>query len=310
VRRQCAPIKGLVVSSRSAKHRKPKRGTRHSSSARHRKPSPIANALQNHPGKTAAAVTGAVLIAAAAPIATHWAGDVGVGQAAVLSKGHDGELPGTSDTPAPGQHAAASGSPAPSHRSASGSVGGTAAPAHSQAQAAAVYKNPLRDITGLIPERIDQGVDFGGTGPIYALGNAVITNATATNYGWPGGGWITYQLTDGPGKGLMVFVAEYIRPTVSAGQHVTADTVIANMYPGGGGIETGWAMANGFTAESQLAEAGGISGAGPFPTDVGLNFEELLQALGVPAANNRGDSPSGLLPAQYPRDWASVLKSS
>ena len=283
VRRQCAPIEGLLVSSRSAKHRKPKRGTRHSSSARHRKPSPIANALQNHPGKTAAAVTGAVLIAAAAPIATHWAGDVGVGQAAVLSKGHDGELPGASDTPAPD---------------------------HTQAKAAAVYKNPLRDITGLIPERIDQGVDFGGTGPIYALGNAVITNATATNYGWPGGGWITYQLTDGPGKGLMVFVAEDVRPTVSAGDHVTAETVIAKMYDGGAGIETGWAMASGFTAESQLAEAGGISGAGPFPTSVGLNFEELLQALGVPAANNRGDSPSGVLPAQYPRDWASALKSS
>lgn len=311
MRRQCAPIKGLVVSSRSAKHRKPKRGTaRHSGSARHRKPSPIANALQNHPGKTAAAVTGAVLIAAAAPIATHWAGDVGVGQAAVLSKGHDGELPGTSDTPATGQHANTSRSPAPAHPSASGSGGGTAAPDHSRAPAAAVYKNPVRDITGLIPERIDQGVDFGGTGPIYALGNAVITKATATNYGWPGGGWITYRLTSGPGKGLVVFVAEYIRPTVSAGQHVTADTVIANMYQGGGGIETGWAMANGFTAESQLAEAGGISGAGPFPTVVGLNLEELLQTLGVPAANNRGDRPSGLLPAQYPRDWTSALKSS
>src|SRR5215475_169557 len=146
-RRQCAPIKGLVLSSRSAKHRKPKRGTRHSRSARHRRPSPIANALQNHPGKTAAAVTGAVLIAAAAPIATHWAGDVGVGQAAVLSKGHNGELPGASEAPAP---------------------------AHTSPQAAAVYKNPFRDIKGMIPERIDQGVDFGGTGPIYALGDAVI----------------------------------------------------------------------------------------------------------------------------------------
>jgi len=60
------------LSSRSAKHRKPKRGAaRHTSSARHRKPSPIANAVQNHPGKTAAAMTDALLIAAAAPIATH-----------------------------------------------------------------------------------------------------------------------------------------------------------------------------------------------------------------------------------------------
>ena len=255
-------------------------------------------------------MTGAVLIAATAPIATHWAGDVGVGQAAVLSKGHDGELPGTSNADAPGQHADASGSPTPSHPAASGSVGSKPAPDHTAAQAAALYKNPFRHITGMIPERIDQGVDFGGTGPIYALGDAVITQATATNYGWPGGGWITYRLTSGPGKGLMVFVAEYIRPTVSAGQHVTADTVIADMYRGGGGIETGWAMANGFTAESQLSEAGGISGSGPFPTKVGLNFEELLQALGVPPGNNFGDSPAGLLPSRFPADWATALKSS
>lgn len=251
-------------------------------------------------------MTGAVLIAAAAPIATHWAGDVGVGQAAVLSHGHDGTLPGASDAPSPAHDAGsarAGSSPSPHHNK-------KHATRRDSRAAAAVYQNPVRDISGLIPERIDQGVDFGGTGPIYALGNAVITDATATNYGWPGGGWITYQLTDGPAKGLMVFVAEDVRPTVSAGQQVTANTVIANMYDGGAGIETGWAMASGFTAESQLPEAGGISGAGPFPTNVGLNFEELLQALGVPAANNRTDSPSGLVPSQYPTDWATALKSS
>jgi hypothetical protein len=295
VRRQSAPIESRFVSSRSARHRKPKRGAgRNASPARHRKPSPIANALQNHPGKTAAAVTGAVLIAAGAPIATHWAGDVGVGQAAALSHGHDSELPGTS----------------PSHPSKSTSASSAASPHRAQRQPAAVYKNPLRDISGMIPERIDQGVDFEGSGPVYALGDAVITQATATNYGWPDGGWITYRLTDGPGKGLMVFVAEDVRPTVKAGQHVTADTVIAHMYDGGAGIETGWAMASGFTAESQLPEAGGISGSGPFPTKVGLNFEEQLQALGVPPANNFGDSPSGLLPSKYPADWPSALKSS
>jgi len=316
------------VSSRSAKHRKSKRATpRQPASARHRKPSPISNALQNHPGKTAAAVTGAVIIAAAAPIATHWAGDVGVGQAAVLSHGHDGKLSGGTKTPSPGHDGGTSGSPAASaHASASRSAHrDTPAPSpagtspasrahrrsvhhHHHTAAPAVYQNPLRDIAGLIPERIDQGVDFGGSGPIYALGDAVVTSATAANYGWPGGGWITYQLTDGPAKGLMVFVAEDVRPNVAAGAHVTSGTVIAEMYNGGAGIETGWAMASGATAESQLAEAGGISGAGPFPTNVGLNFEELLQTLGVPAANNRYDSPSGLLPSQYPTDWTAALK--
>jgi hypothetical protein len=46
------------------------------------------------------------------------------------------------------------------------------------------YRNPLRDVSGLNPERIDMGVDFGGSGPVYALGNAVITNATGTSAGW------------------------------------------------------------------------------------------------------------------------------
>jgi hypothetical protein len=308
VRRQSAQIESRFVSSRSAKHRKPKRGAaRNAGPARHRKPSPIANALQNHPGKTAAAVTGAVLIAAGAPIATHWAGDVGVGQAAALSRGHEGELPGASASPSSG-NAGESGSPS---RSSTGRSADSSGSAHREnQQPAGVYKNPFRDIKGMIPERIDQGVDFGGHGPIYALGDAVITQATAANYGWPGGGWITYRLTSGPGKGLMVFVAEYIRPTVKAGQHVTADTVIADMYKGGGGIESGWAMPNGFTAESQLSEAGGISGSGPFPTKVGLNFEELLLALGAPPGNNFGDSPAGLLPSRYPADWPGALKSS
>ena len=30
------------------------------------------------------------------------------------------------------------------------------------------YQNPLRDVSGLVPERIDMGVDFGGSGPVYA----------------------------------------------------------------------------------------------------------------------------------------------
>ncbi len=179
-----------------------------------------------------------------------------------------------------------------------------------QASAAATtaYRNPLRSVSGLIPERVDMGVDFGGAGPVYAIGNGVITNATASNSGWPGGGWITYQLTSGPGKGLMVYVAEDVTPAVQVGQTVTSSTVIANMFNGGDGIETGWAMPDGASAESQLPEAGGISGGGPFPTMVGLNFEALLQALGVPAAPNAGQAGNGTLPSNYPTNWTAATK--
>jgi murein DD-endopeptidase MepM/ murein hydrolase activator NlpD len=171
-----------------------------------------------------------------------------------------------------------------------------------------VYRNPLRAVSGLIPERVDMGVDFGGSGPVYALGDAVITNATGESAGWPGGGWITYRLTDGPAAGLVVYLAEDVKPSVQTGQQVTASTVIASMFAGGDGIETGWAQQSSASAESQLPEAGGISGGGPFPTMVGLNFEELLQALGVVAAPNRDDAGNGTVPPRYPASWTGATR--
>ena len=162
------------------------------------------------------------------------------------------------------------------------------------------YLNPLRDIPNLVLERIDQGVDFAGSGPVYALGDAVITSASGDSGGWPGGGWITYLLSDGPDAGLMVYVAEDITPAVQVGEHVTSSTVVGTMFDGSDGIETGWAQPSGVSAESQLPVAGGIGAFGPFPTKVGLNFDELLQSLGVPAAPNATESASGLLPSNYP----------
>jgi hypothetical protein len=164
---------------------------------------------------------------------------------------------------------------------------------------APTYLNPLRNVSDLVLERIDQGVDFNGSGPVYALGDGVVLSAIADDPGWEGG-WITYQLTDGPDAGLVVYFAEDVTPTVQVGQHVTASTVIGDMFAGSGGIETGWAQANGQNAESQTPEAGGIGGAGPFPTMIGLNFDELLISLGVPPAPNRYDIASGLLPSNYP----------
>lgn len=211
------------------------------------------------------------------------------GQPAALNRaGNSGPTPSASDPARPGDHR-----PTPSS---SGS-----ARAATTSWRAFGYVNPFRAVKDLMPQRIDMGADFGGTGPVYALGSAVITNAIGDSPGWPGGGWITYRLTSGRAKGLMVFVAEDVTPAVHVGQVVSSSTVIAHMYNGGAGIETGWAMPDGSSAESQLPVAGGISGGGPFPTVVGLNFEELLQALGVPVSPfNRYASPSGLLPAGYP----------
>jgi murein DD-endopeptidase MepM/ murein hydrolase activator NlpD len=170
------------------------------------------------------------------------------------------------------------------------------------------YLNPLRETSGLYPERADMGVDFSGSGPVYAIGAGVVTEAMGDNGGWPGGGWITYQLTDGPAVGEVVYLAEDVTPTVQVGQKITPQTVIGNMYNGSDGIETGWAMLDSASSESELPEAGGINGAGPFPTAIGMNFDYLLQALGVPPANNVGEPTSGLVPSRYQIDWAKALR--
>jgi hypothetical protein len=101
----------------------------------------------------------------------------------------------------------------------------------------------------------------------------------------------------------MVYVAEDIVPAVVVGQRVSPSTVVGTMYEGGDGIETGWAQPTALSAESELSQAGGIGGLGPFPTRIGVNFDELLQSLGVPGAPNRAQSQHGLLPAGYPASW-------
>ena len=295
----------------------------------HRKSSPIVSVLQNKPARAAAAaVAGSALLVAAWPTASHWMAELphasGAGQADALGLAPAGAHRSPAHQPAAAADVYAGGQPAatlgefvsqepeivsvavasrpgrhrkPSQTGQPSQTGHTGQPA----RATSGYLNPLRAVSGLVPERVDQGVDFAGTGPVYAIGDAVVTDAMGVNSGWPGGGWVSYQLTDGPDAGLVVYVAEDVTPTVQVGQHVSSATVIANMYNGGDGIETGWAAAQtSLTAESQMPEAGGIGAGGPFPTMVGNSFDGLLQSLGVPASPGAGTSGYGTLPADYP----------
>jgi hypothetical protein len=311
------------VSNTQARHRKPPHppaapARSRALRSRHRKPS----VLQGKSAK-ATAVTALAVSAAASTAATQWpsghahtpvastmtvssaergagpagqeASSLGVQEPAALY--HPGIGLDHPQRPQPkGKHhrpvAAASPSSSPSPAASS--------PPPASGNPQPVYSNPLRAVEGLVPERVDMGVDFGGSGPVYPLGDAVITNATGSSSGWPGGGWITYKLTDGPDAGLIVYVAEDVQPTVAVGQVVTPSTVIGNMYNGGDGIETGWAMPDSASAESELPEAGGIGGGGPFPTMVGLSFENVLLGLGVPASSDAGSSGYGTLPPGYP----------
>jgi murein DD-endopeptidase MepM/ murein hydrolase activator NlpD len=157
------------------------------------------------------------------------------------------------------------------------------------------YANPLRSISGLSPERIDMGVDFGGYGPLYAVGDGVVLSAY--NGGWPGGTFISYRLTDGPANGLVVYAAEDIEPRVQVGQSVGPSTVIGQMYEGYSGIETGWAEPS---ADGVTMAAGYGQFYGSNTTAFGYNFSQLLQSLGGPGGVSQNSPPSGSLPAGWP----------
>lgn len=157
------------------------------------------------------------------------------------------------------------------------------------------YANPVRAVADLSPERIDQGVDYSGYGPIYAIGDGVVVNTV--NSGWPGGTFIGYRLTNGPAAGLEVYVAEDIQPAVSVGQRVTTATVLGTLYEGPDGMETGWAdpSSQGLT---MARDYGQFSGANS--TAFGANFSQLLAWVGAPPGVLQNNPPTGTLPPGWP----------
>ncbi len=157
------------------------------------------------------------------------------------------------------------------------------------------YADPLRGISALTPERIDQGVDYSGYGPIYAVGDGVVLSTV--NGGWPGGTFITYRLSDGPASGLVVYAAEDIDPLVTVGQSVSSTTVLGTMYEGPDGIETGWADPSG-DGVTMASDAGQFSGANS--TAFGADFSELLASLGAPPGIPQNEPPTGSLPPGWP----------
>jgi pilus assembly protein CpaE len=168
------------------------------------------------------------------------------------------------------------------------SPGCQAPPANSTAgssvlPAAAGYVNPFVHANGpVIPQRIDEGVDYDGTGYISAIGNATIEFVEPKGLGWPGYYYIAYQLNDGPYAGNFVYVAEDIRPVpgLHDGQKVKAGEPIAIFEPGPNGIETGWAQKNPAVPEPVAAPI--YAGHDGIRTGAGQAFSDLLQALGAP----------------------------
>lgn len=156
-----------------------------------------------------------------------------------------------------------------------------------------VYYNPLRGITGLTPERVDNGVDYAGTGPLYAIGDGVVVSVT--NTGWPGNAFIAIKLTDGPATGAVVYEAENIAPAVIMGQQVTANTVLGTLLPGFPHLETGWATPSPIGTSLAIAYGSFVNGSS---AQLGLNFNQLLIKLGAPSGVLY--PAMGTLPAGWP----------
>jgi hypothetical protein len=132
------------------------------------------------------------------------------------------------------------------------------------------------------------GVDYTGSGPVFALGDAKITYSTQHDPGWAycgAAGALVLQLTDGPDQGRDIYIAEGVAPTVSTGTTVSAGEPIAT-FAGTGCIEIGWS-ATPDGAEPEAAALGQqAQGAGEDPganrTYCGNSMSELLASLGAP----------------------------
>ena len=146
------------------------------------------------------------------------------------------------------------------------------------------YVNPLLRAT-VRPERIDQGVDYAGTGILTAIGPSRLTYVGTSGTGWPGS-FIEYELLAGPDAGCFVFYAEGVvpEPGLVTGQKVAAGQRLATIIPGyPTGIELGWGVGTGTT--TYAAQTTGWSSdddANDVATPAGKSFSGLVRSLSGP----------------------------
>lgn len=161
------------------------------------------------------------------------------------------------------------------------------------AAGASGYVNPLANAS-VRPERIDQGVDYAGSGTVGAIGPGVVTQVVQSGSGWEGGGYVEYKLTAGPYAGRYVYYAEGVTPTVSVGQTLTAGQPVATIIPGAPhGIELGFGSGVGESSYANQYGGGYSEGAA---TAAGVAFSNLISSLGGPAGVNESGKVTGNFP--------------
>jgi hypothetical protein len=151
--------------------------------------------------------------------------------------------------------------------------------------------NPFAHARGLVPERTDDGVDYGGDRltRIDALGRSRIIKAV-TDSTWPGpygsasgfngtGGLIHGVFLDGPNVDEEWYLAEFMYVDVKAEWVVQAGQQIARFYHdarSGVGIEYGF----------------GVGGSSQVATEAGNAWARLLLKTGAPVRDNPGPGSS------------------
>lgn len=152
------------------------------------------------------------------------------------------------------------------------------------------YVNPLARAV-VVPKRIDQGIDYAGSGTLAAIGSARITRIATVDTGWPGA-FIEYRLLDGPENGCFVYYAEGVAPVpgLYVGQIVRAGQAIATIIPSSSsGIEIGWAAGAGTKSyAAQAGQWGASHEANDIPSAAGLYFSALIESLGGPPGRIQG----------------------
>jgi murein DD-endopeptidase MepM/ murein hydrolase activator NlpD len=152
------------------------------------------------------------------------------------------------------------------------------------------YVNPLAGAR-VRPERIDQGVDYAGSGTLAAIGAGTVTYMGTDATGWPGS-FIEYRLLDGPDAGCYVYYAEGVNPAAGLriGEKVAAGQPIAGIIAGwSSGIEVGWGAGTSTTTYAAKAhEWSAKSDEDSIPTAAGKSFSALIASLGGPSGKIEG----------------------
>lgn len=169
----------------------------------------------------------------------------------------------------------AAGEPAP------GGSGGSTSGAH----ATNVYHNPLANAR-VRAERIDQGVDYAGTGWLAAIADGIVTESAPGGWG-KFGNYVEYKITQ-PGQldGAYVYYAEGVESNVHKGQQLSGGDKVATLIPGWSyGIEVGFAAGDGGYHTYYHYHDGPYNERGS--TLPGVAFSNLIELLkGPPGVDN------------------------